>query len=209
MKKKEKLYTKPAHPGTYFLFVGDDDTEIHFYERWIIPELSGCRTRIVRFEVHPAELPHLEIEIKNGFEYTTTRNTFSLLEEGPGYRLSPARPRGADWELFDSYPDAISMSARDFPGSKIGGSWGFRGELPEPGDEDEASANQVWLESKQAAFLGQLNTIRLAQRQPFINVKQRNELGEEAEETFFKVGDVGSIKFFYDGQEIEHDCDSH
>src|SRR5207245_7832991 len=91
----------------------------------------------------------------------------------------------ADYKLFQDYPYPLSGWVRRFrDGTKIGGSWELRGELPNPADIEDAwlrrklpeawDAERVW----KKAFICTLGSIQATRRQPFANVEKCDDVAE-------------------------------
>ena len=113
----------------------------------------------------------------------------------------------ADYELFEKYPYPMRLWAKKFKdGSKIGGAWELRGELPDAADIDDAKLRQriqrAWerVRQQEKTYFCQLGSVQATQRQPFINADHDEELVRSHAEKFLMIADVGGYDFFYDGK---------
>lgn len=107
-------------------------------------------------------------------------------------------------ELFENYPYPLSLWARKFTGgSKIGGLWELRGELPDPADFEDVKLRRAIEKSledvrrQERSFICQLGSIQSTKRQPFINVESSEDLPRSRVKKFLMIGDVGGCDFFY------------
>lgn len=113
-------------------------------------------------------------------------------------------------ELFERYPYPFSLWARKFTdGSKMGGLWQLRGELPNPAAIEDAkvraSVEESWkrVRRREKTFICQLGSVQPTKRQPFIDVEKREHLVRSHAENFLMIADVGGYDFFYEGEQTD------
>ena len=118
----------------------------------------------------------------------------------------------ARYELFQKYPYPLGLWARRLiDGSKIGGEWVSRGELPNPADIDDAKyrkdIEEAWrrVRQREQTFICQLGSVQATERQPFLNVETRADLQRSHAKDFLMIADVGGYDFFHDGRATDQD----
>ena len=113
----------------------------------------------------------------------------------------------AGYEPFEKHPHPLGLWARVFTsGSKIGGVWKLRGELPRPVDIEDAelraSIEKAWerVGRREKTFICQLGSVQATDRHPFLDVEKREDLARSHAERFLMIADVGGYDFFHDGE---------
>jgi hypothetical protein len=113
----------------------------------------------------------------------------------------------SSYGLFQKYPNPISRWATRFTdGSKIGGSWELRGEIPNPADFDDPDDREYFQGAwdrklqQEKMFFCQLGSISKTAAQPFVNVNDFDDLSQSDVKNLLMIADCGGCDFFFDGK---------
>ncbi|MBW3598558.1 MAG: hypothetical protein KY475_14965 [Planctomycetes bacterium] len=95
--------------------------------------------------------------------------------------------------------------------SKIGGAWELRGEKPDSTGEVNLELRRIleeeWekLRERKRTFICQLVSVETTDRQPFVNIEEREELERSCVDGLLSIADAGGFDFFYNGRQTDFD----